>query len=264
MLAPLELLWQEEPALARGWPSLAVLNRLARRRGVVTAAGRPVTFVPPLGRRVRFEDGYEQRIFLGGAAETRAGSWHDVLNAFAWCLFPRAKAALNARHYEVLEGDRRAGGPPGAGRGRLRDALTLLDESGVVVACAEPPLADLLRERRWKALFWDQRANVARGMRFLLLGHGLMEKALAPFVGMTGHGVVVLLPGAALTLPHGELLARLDAALVATLVATTGEALRGALTPVPVLGVPDWSERAGDERFYDVTSYFRPPRAAVA
>ncbi|HSO06121.1 MAG TPA: DUF3025 domain-containing protein [Pelomicrobium sp.] len=31
-----------------------------------------------------------------------------------------------------------------------------------------------------------------------------------------------------------------------------------------MLGVPGWSERAGDVSFYDDTTYFRPPRMAMA
>lgn len=96
MLAPLAALWREAPELVRGWPDLAVLNRLSNGRGVSNTRGQPVAFVPPLVRRARFEDGYEQRAWLAGEIETRPRCWHDVLNAFAWCLFPRAKAALNA------------------------------------------------------------------------------------------------------------------------------------------------------------------------
>lgn len=263
MLAPLAALWRAEPELARGWPSLATLDRLARRRGVVNARGLPLAFVPPPARRARFEDGYEPRVFLAGQVETRARSWHDVLNAFAWCLFPRAKAAMNARHYQGLEGARH-GGAPGNGRGRLRDALTLFDESGVIVACAEPVLAELLRRRQWKALFWQRRAAVERGMRFLLLGHGLMQQALAPFVGMSGHGCIVPVAPADLAQSADALAAQLDAVLASRLARDDGDALRAALTPVPVLGVPGFSARAAAESFYDDTAYFRPPRTALA
>jgi hypothetical protein len=264
MLAPLAALWREAPALARGWPGLPTLNALARGRGVTNGHGLPLAFVPPLARKERFEDGYEQRAWLAGEVETRPACRHDALNAFAWCLFPRTKAALNARHYAALAAARCAGAKPGANRDRARDALTLLDESGVVVACADPALAALLRGRQWKALFWERREAVVRSMRFVLLGHGLMEQALAPFVGLTGHGCILPVASATLEEPEGVLRSRLDESLAGVVLGADAAALRGALTPVPVLGVPGWSERAADPAFYDDASYFRPPRHAVA
>jgi hypothetical protein len=264
MLAPLGALWEEAPALAGGWPALTELNALARGRGVCNAAGRALVFVPPGARRARFEEGYEQRAWLRGEVETRACCWHDVLNAFAWCLFPRAKAALNARHFVSLSLSRQHGGLPRDNRDRLRDALTLLDESGVVVACADPALAGLLRGRQWKALFWQHRARLFAGMRFFLLGHGLMEKGLDPFVGMTGHGWILAVAPAVLAQPESALLAHLDAELARHLDQGDAGALRAEITPVPVLGVPGWWAANDDPEFYDDTAYFRPPHAVVA
>lgn len=263
MLAPLAALWREAPQLARGWPDLATLNALARGRGVANGRGLPLSFVPPPARRESFEDGYEQRVWLAGEVATRPACRHDALNAFAWCLFPRTKAALNARHYGSLIAARCGEGPASGNRDRLRDALTLLDESGVIVACAEASLAALLRGRQWKALFWERRAAVARSMRFLLLGHGLMEQACSPFVGLTGHGCILPVPCGALDEPEAALRARLDERLAGVALGADAVGLRAALTPVPVLGVPGWSERAADPEFYNDTSYFRPPRAAV-
>ena len=69
--------------------------------------------------------------------------------------------------------------------------LTLLDESGVLVACADPELARLLRDFRWKELFWHNRERLAAAMGFYLYGHGLYEKALRPYIGMTGQGLIL-------------------------------------------------------------------------
>jgi hypothetical protein len=77
---------------------------------------------------------YDARITLEGVVPTRAGSWHDLMNALVWGTFPRAKRALHARQYRaiaerIVPGARRL---PGT-RTRELDALALLDEGGVVV-----------------------------------------------------------------------------------------------------------------------------------
>src|SRR4029079_14388502 len=69
-------------------------------------------------------------------------------------------------------------------RGPERDALTLFDEGGVAVASSDPALTKLVGDFEWKELFWRRRAEVAEKMRFVALGHALLEKALAPHVGI--------------------------------------------------------------------------------
>jgi len=73
----------------------------------------------------------------------------------------------------------------------VRDTNTLLDESGVVIPCADSELAELLRDFRWKELFWQRRERVQNSMGIYLFGHGLYEKALRPYIGMTGQGLLL-------------------------------------------------------------------------
>ena len=160
------------------------------------------------------------------------------MNVLAWLVYPRAKAELNRRH--VL-----AAAAEVAGRGRVRDALTLFDESGVIVTSTEASLLDDLREFRWKRLFRERREAVRRCMSFAVFGHALAEKALGPYVGMTGHAVFI----------RGG-----DTALAEHLHDPETFASPRELAPLPVLGVPGWwpdNERAG---FYDDAEYFRPGR----
>lgn len=68
---------------------------------------------------------YDARIVNDRVVPTRAGSWHDLLNALVWSSFPRAKAALHARQHELVV--------PGAPRRtREGDALAMLDEGGAL------------------------------------------------------------------------------------------------------------------------------------
>ena len=67
-----------------------------------------------------------------------------------------------------------------------RDALTLFDEGGVVVARAPAGAAALHRRFRWKELFWARRARSREHCAFVVFGHALLEKMLDPYIGMVG------------------------------------------------------------------------------
>jgi hypothetical protein len=243
------------------WPSPADLQRLVATRPspFVTEGGAPLRFVAQGARPRRLEDRYEARIYRTGEVQLRPANWHDLLNALVWLTFPRAKSALNARHHEALL-TRQASGA--GNRGPLQDTLTLFDEGGVIIAASDPDLLRLVETFAWKELFWSARARVRCSMCFVLFGHALYEKALAPFTGITGRGILLevapdffdgALPGQieSLDLAVAEHLrdpARLH---------TTRE-----LAPVPVLGVPGWCGRNECADYYDDTVYFRPGRGA--
>jgi hypothetical protein len=245
-----------------GWPGCEDFNRLlALRSGpVVNAAGHAVRFVTQAARSGAFEDKYEPRIFMRGEVQFRAGDWHDVFNALAWLTFPRAKAALNERHFRALE-RQRAGGA--GNRAPVQDALTLLDESGVIVVTGNSALGERLTSHAWKELFWRRRAEVARDMRFYLFGHGLGEKMLRPFVGVTGRGLIFEMPGSFTALPLAHRLAALDGQIAARIGDAKNPLTTRDLTPVPLLGIPGWCSDNEDERYYDNAAYFRPRRTKI-
>ena len=224
---------------------------------VCNASGIPLRIVPPAPRRGGSAARYEARIFLEGALAVRPRDWHDYFNVLAWLAFPRAKAALNARHHAEL------GRPHAAGsrnRGPAQDALTLLDEGGVIVAASDDDLLGLLREWRWKELFWKRRADIAGRMRFLVLGHAIYEKALRPFLGITGRGPLFKVGTDLLSAPLAEQVAALDA-LAASWISDPERLQRTRdLEVVPILGVPGWHPDNDREAFYDNTDYFRPAR----
>src|ERR1019366_6553976 len=77
---------------------------------------------------------YDARITLDRVVPSRAGSWHDLMNALVWGTFPRAQAALHARQHRAISERIEPGArtlPPS--RTRELDALALLDEGGVVL-----------------------------------------------------------------------------------------------------------------------------------
>lgn len=108
---------------------------LARAAGVSFVRAPP----PRRGRARREDDLYDASIHARRAVPTRDGSWHDLLNALVWGLYPKAKWALHARQHELVAGglDPSTGRLPGA-RTREQDALALFDEGGLVVTSREP------------------------------------------------------------------------------------------------------------------------------
>lgn len=244
------------------WPGLDAYQSLLQEAAmpVHTVKGVPIRFVPQAVKPAAFSEKYEPRIFLSGEVQTRTGNWHDLFNALVWAAFPATKAAINARHYRALEKNENA---TGTNRGRERDAATLFDESGVVVTCAVPLLGKLLREHQWKELFWNRRQAVMSGMKFFLFGHSLYEKALHPYVGMTGKGLLLEVDDIFFTQPQAVQLAQIDARTAGFFSDTqTIDAGRN-FFPVPLLGVPGWSPDNEREAYYENTAYFRPRRSNI-
>lgn len=217
--------------------SLAALNRAAEAAGLRTESGRPIEFVSPAHARTP----YEIRVFESGRVETRPDSLHDWFNALCWLAFPRTKARINAMHAAQI--------PREAGRrGRLRDLLTIFDEGGAIVVCADEALNDLIRGLRWKALFWGERQRVLQSMRFIVLGHAVLEQALKPWPGITCKALFAS--------PAQDC----DQQAATWLAELPGGASPRELAALPVFGYPGWADNDGAD-FYDDTRYFRQGKA---
>ena len=237
---------------ATGWPRAAELDRLAGG-ALVSGGGATLRFVQA-GDERGSDLPYERRVFEFGEVVCRREDWHDLFNALVWLTFPRSKAAINARHVREMGSE-----APGK-RGRARDALTLFDEGGLIVASADADLTRLIREFRWKELFWSRRAQLARDMRFFAFGHALYEKALVPFVGITASALLLDVDETFMSAGLDSQLAAADERVAAVLSSPDSIRTPKDFSPVPVLGVPGWSPLNEDERFYDDAGYFRPGR----
>jgi hypothetical protein len=244
MFAPLHGVAGGLPCAA--WPAPDDLNRLAALRGVRSGGGAPLRFESAPASPMPAAADYERRIHDEGVVLLRAANWHDLFNALVWLAFPHTKAALNRAHVAQLRAQA-AAGP----RGSRRDALTLLDESGVLVLSRDAAVPGRLRAFEWKRLFWDERETLLRTTRFVLFGHGLYEKALAPYVGMSGHALLLEVPGGVADADADVLAAR---AVEECLMSPRD------LAPLPLLGVPGWWRDNQAAAFYDNTDYFRPGR----
>lgn len=200
------------------------------------AAGQPVH--QALGH-ARFEPagalaaGYERHVAATGRVPTRDNA-HDLFNGLVWLRCPAFKAALNAAHVAAPPA------PPGQ-RGPRRDALTLLDESGLLLA-APAELQEALRAQDWATLFgaWRELWRQAQG---LVVGHALLEKLLAPRKALCARVLLVDDVEAPI----------LPAALEPRV-----------LPPLPVLGIPGWWPANASPGFYADAQVFRPKRLASA
>lgn len=242
-----------------GWPDLAALQRMVDSRNVVTAGGKPLRLIEQAAKPRALEDRYEARTYLRGELQVRPHDWHDLFNLLVWAAFPKAKSALNARHYHALL-EQRARGE--LNRGPAQDALTLFDEGGIVVAASDASLLRDLRGFEWKRLFWHRRDEVRRGMGWYLFGHAIYEKALAPFDGITARGVLLEVDSGFSGLPLPAQIDALDARLAGEIADPGRFRETRELAPVPILGIPGWWPHNEHEAYYDNINYFRRSRAA--
>jgi hypothetical protein len=239
---------------------LEALNAEAERGGVATLSDRPIRFVAARGSERSAAD-YERRIWETGEVPTRQdgrGARHDGFNALCWLAFPRVRARLNAIQAFALglglDHELPSERPLPGARGRLRDRVTLFDESGGLLVTRDRQLAAAFRAGDWWTLFvalrdhWPGRANL------LLVGHALHEKLLNPYKAICAR--VFWLdadPLAPLSIHDEQAAAQLGPCLT-ELPARRAE---DRLQPIPVMGIPGWDRANADPAFYRDPLVFR-------
>lgn len=220
---------------------------------IMTRSGKLIQFTQEKDSLSGFSHQYEPRIYLTGEVQTRLRNWHDLFNALIWMTFPRIKAILNQIHYETFLQETENNIKQ---RSAIRDAATLFDESGVIVVSSQKKLIQLLITREWKQLFWYCREEVLSAMRFFVFGHGLYEKALNPFLGMTGKGIILVVDDSYFNQPFLNQLKSAEHLLESFLL--NKKLLSTDLIPIPILGYPGWYQENMKAEFYENTRYFRP------
>ena len=205
--------------------------------------GRPIRFVP--ATELPGLD-YERHIFETGQVSTRENNWHDLFNALVWCRLPELKATMNSLHFEHLQYDREGR------RGKLRDALTLLDESGVIVSGSDIGALNALARRDWSSAFVTHRESWGTQLQVLVCGHAILEKLMQPYKAITAHALLIHTPA-----PHSA--EELDQLLGSSLAKRRWLESPAGLSPLPLAGIPGWwASCAQDDVFYLDTAVFRP------
>jgi hypothetical protein len=236
------------------------LNSGASRQQLRNHRDLPLSFVP----QQALPDGvpYEAFISACGQVPTR-DNLHDFFNALVWLTFPRIKSRLNA--LQAAEIARAASVvAPSKSRGPTRDAATLFDENAALVVLREGgrgnEMAQALRNHQWRHVFIEEAAMFGRDCRVVLFGHALMEKLATPYKAITAHAWILTAGEEFFAMPSTEQSVWIDAVVARQLDAGLSPAH---FTPLPILGVPGWSEQQ-DEEFYADTGVFRPKRNRIA
>lgn len=200
-------------------------------------------------------DYYEVHIATTGEVPTRSDNWHDLLNALAWCAFPLTKTEITSRHLSLIqENGLRI-------RGKGRDALTLLDECGVLLPYSEDLLAHALENMDWQTLFVESKAAWGKQIDAWVLGHASLEKSLAPYIGWCDKALLIKVEASFFALDSEEQRAFLDHYLADQLKNPEFLTEPKDLLPLPMLGIPNWHEQQ-DAAFYANQGYFRSKRWA--
>ena len=259
--------------LLRATDARTALDEAARARRLCSGGDRPLRFVVPGAAGAT---PYEAHIHATGEVPTRDNA-HDLFNALMWLALPRFKRMLNALQGRALADAARCGTdaandlPTAAatdaatgvataaatGRGATRDAATLLDENGLLLACGDAEVAAALARHDWHAAFVTRRAAWGTCVQALVCGHALLEKLQHPYKAVTAHALVL---DCAAPADAQGLCAALDAAAAQRLGAAPPRPRD--LQPLPVLGIPGWWADNEQADFYADRAVFRPARGA--
>ena len=234
---------------AESFPGPGELRRLLPT-GLRSRNGCPIRFVA--ASKLPVLD-YENHIYRQGEVSTRENSWHDLFNALIWSRFPALKVAMNAVHFRELD----AGGE--GSRGKQRDALTLFDESGVVVCSSNQALLEALARRDWNRIFRADSGIWEGEISLFVVGHALLEKFLRPYKSITAQALLLQLDQVQMEQSREALSGSLDEWMSERLLAGSMLDTPASLSPLPLMGIPGWWPGGEqDSDFYTDQKVFRP------
>jgi hypothetical protein len=233
----------------REWPDAHDLEAVLPE-GLRSQSGARIRFLPQDHTLPFPELYYEERIYQQGIVSTRKANWHDFFNALIWGLFPQSKVQISASHARDLaqQTDKK--------RTPQRDALTVLDESGVIIAASRRDLLQLIETFAWQTLFCSEKGAWGQEIACFMFGHAMLEKLMTPYVGLTAHALLVDVEDAFFGWSLREQQAFLDQQIAGALSQGILRSPR-TLNPFPMLGVPGWWNDQSPA-FYRDQTYFRP------
>jgi hypothetical protein len=203
---------------------------------------------------------YEQIIFESNKIPTRP-NWHDFFNGLIWSQFPNTKQFFNACHMQQIEliGNAKT-------RTSVRDNLTHFDECGLILFTTNVSLSEELISHNWKTLFVQEASQWDGETIPVIFGHAIWEMLLNPFIGLTAKATVIevslgrMRELQSLMGSHAQFYAACDDLLLSHVKERQLLEIKKPWSPLPVLGIPNWSPFAQTEAFYNNTSYFMPKR----
>jgi len=243
------------------WPDLKnyqqILDDLPQP--IKTLSGKTLKIVQQDGKPGHYSEHYAPRIYLTGEIQTRTENWHDFFQFLTWFMFPKTKAVINSIHVPAAQA--RIDGNSDLGRrSSVENMLSLFDEGGAVILSSDDSLLQLVRDFKWKELFWQRRDELESKLNVVTFGHALYEKGLSPYVGMTANSILIKVDDELLKKPNHQQLYWIDEHLSDLFSGGTVYTKPKDLNPFPLLGLPGWDSDNVCEKYYDNQQYFRAGR----
>lgn len=239
-------------------------------QGLLALLEQPVTLSSGLTLDMKVQDetlpfpemGYEERVYKTGIISTREENWHDLFNAFIWLLFPKTKCLLNELHMQELQQQ------AGKKRTPARDAITHIDESGIIIVSSHSHYLQALKNHQWREVFVESRSHWFNNsvnnssseysISAFVFGHGMYEKAFKPFIGFTGKAYCLEVEEDFFQQDRMAQYRQLDQLLCDDIKQRKTLADSRHLSPLPILGIPGWAKENEAPEYYQNTGYFRP------
>ena len=262
IFSPLSLWAEKFSGFSESWPGLddyqAILSALPHP--ILTQSGKALKIVKQDGKPGHFSEHYAPRIYLSGEIQTRTENWHDFFQFLTWFMFPKTKAVINSIHIPAAQVRLEAQTDLGR-RSSVENMLSLFDEGGAVILSSDNSLLNLIRDFKWKELFWHRRDEIKDKLSFVTFGHAMYEKGLSPYVGMTANCILLHVDENVLLQTIQQQLNWIDNELADLF--TEGQIYKKPkdLSPFPLLGLPGWDKNNEEESYYDNLNYFRPGRS---
>lgn len=244
------------------WPELKDYQSIldSEEHAIKTLSGKTLKIVQQDGKPGHFHEHYAPRIYLTGEIQTRMKNWHDFFQFLTWFMFPKTKAVINSIHVPAAQS--RIDNEIDLGRrSPVENMLSLFDEGGAIILCSDESLLKLIKDFKWKELFWQRRDELSEKLKLVTFGHALYEKGLSPYIGMTANCILLQVDKKLLGQTNQQQLAYIDTELAQLFSAGEPYQKPKDLSPFPLLGLPGWDKGNEVESFYDNQRYFRPGRA---
>lgn len=247
------------------WPELNDYQQVldSTDQPIQTLSGKTLKIVQQDGKPSHFDEHYAPRIYLTGEIQTRTKNWHDFFQYLTWFMFPKAKAVINSIHVPLALSRIESNTDLGR-RSPIENMLSLFDEGGAVILCSDDSLLQLIRDFKWKELFWHRRDELESKLKFVTFGHALYEKGLSPYVGMTANCILLAVDEKLLQQTNQQQLDWIDIQLAQIFSDGSTYTKPKDLRPFPLLGLPGWDSDNAYEQYYDNQHYFRPGRGNKA
>lgn len=227
-----------------------------------TTTGKPIRFIPqPNADELAIGWSYEAHIATTGQVPTRHRNWHDLFGAAMWCLFPKTKAIFNHWHFHDLQAKQTA--EHQKLRSQRRHVITALDECGLILVSRNSSVINALQHHEWIEGFWENRTAWERDIGVYMIGHANYEMMTRPFIGLTGKAWHVPMPDSFFALGLSAQYQMLDSQIADYLYHSEMRTVKEQLFPLPLLGIPSWSNNNEALAFYKNEEYFRPSRGRV-